>query len=78
MRIITPEDLVLYLYNETPPQKMRAIKASLASDWSLQEAFEQIISAKEQLEKLDHSPREEAIKNIFSYASKKVRHSHSH
>ena len=78
MRIITPEDLVRYLYNETSPQKAKAIKAALESDWSLREAFEQIVSAQKQLEELEKSPREEAVKKIFDHADKTVSHLHSH
>ena len=77
MRKITPEDLVQYLYHEAPPKKANAIKAALESDWSLREAFEQLVSAQKQLKEIDLSPREEAIKKILDHADKTIGHLHS-
>jgi hypothetical protein len=75
---ITPEDLVQYLYKETPPQKTMAIKAALESDWCLLEAFEQIVATQNQLHEFEHSPREEAVKRIVDHADKMISHMHSH
>ncbi|MEO6328336.1 MAG: hypothetical protein ABIO55_05365 [Ginsengibacter sp.] len=78
MRIITPEDLVQYLYNETSPQKTKAIKAALENDWSLREAFEQLVSVQKKLKDVDLSPREEVVKKILDHADKTISHLHSH
>jgi hypothetical protein len=77
MRNITSDDLVLYLYNETPFQRMKGIKAAIAGDWSLSEAFEQIVSVKNQLEEVDLSPRQEAVKKILDHANKTISQLHS-
>ena len=76
MSKITPEDLVQYIYSETSTQKTEAIKAALENDWSLREAFEQIVSAQNQLKNAKLSPREESIKKILDYAEKGVNHLH--
>lgn len=76
MHKITPEDLVQYLYHETPLKKTNEIKAALDSDWSLREAYEQLVSAKKLL-KPDISPREEVIKKILDHADKTISHLHS-
>lgn len=44
MHNFTPEDLLLYLYNETSPAQTAEIKAALETDWSLREKFEVITS----------------------------------
>ncbi|MEO6455432.1 MAG: hypothetical protein ABIN97_15235 [Ginsengibacter sp.] len=78
MNNITPEDLVQYLYNETSSEKTMAIKAALESDWSIREAFDQMVAAQKQLEEVKLSPREEAIKEILDHADKTISHQHSH
>ncbi len=78
MRIITPEDLVQYLYNETSPHKESEIKTALENDLELREAFEQMVLAKKQLQEQQHSPREEVMKKILDHADKTFTHLHSH
>lgn len=72
MHNFTSEDLLQYLYNETSPQLTAQIKAALETDWSLLEKFEVISSAKQRLEVLKLSPRQETIDNILNYAEKAV------
>lgn len=72
MHNFTPEDLLQYLYNETSSIQSAQIKAALETDWSLREEFEVISSAKQRLETLKISPRQEAIDNILNYAEKAV------
>jgi hypothetical protein len=72
MHNFTPEDLLLYLYNETSPAQTAAIKAALETDWSLREKFEVITSAQSRLESLKMSPSQKSIDNILSYAEKAV------
>ena len=78
MRIFTTEDLLQYLYHETSPKKSAAIKAALETDWSLQEAFEILVSGQKQLEELHLSPRENVVKTICDYADKAVSQLHPH
>lgn len=72
MHSFTPEDLLLYLYNETLPAQTAAIKAALETDWSLREKFEVLNSAYSRLETLKMSPSQKTIDNILSYAEKAV------
>ncbi len=72
MHNFTPEDLLLYLYNETSPAQTAQIKAALETDWSLREKFEVITSAQKRLEALKMTPSQQTIENILSYAEKAV------
>ncbi len=72
MHNFTPEDLLLYLYNETSPAQTAEIKAALEMDWSLREKFEVITSAIQRLEPLKMSPSKQTIDNILNYAEKAV------
>jgi hypothetical protein len=68
MPIFTPEDLILFVYQETSPENTTAIQHALASDWALQEKFQVIQSSVEELNTELYSPREETISNILNYA----------
>lgn len=72
MHNFTPEDLLLYLYNETSPAQTAEIKAALETDWSLREQFEVIASAQQKLEVLKMSPSQQTVDNILNYAEKAV------
>ncbi|MGB4844239.1 MAG: hypothetical protein WBP16_07230 [Ferruginibacter sp.] len=72
MHNFTPEDLLLYLYNETSPAQTAQIKAALETDWSLREKFEVITSAQKRLEALKMSPSQQTVDNILNYAEKAV------
>ena len=72
MHNFTPEDLLLYLYNETSPAQTAEIKAALESDWSLREKFEVITSAQKRLVALKMSPSQQTIDKILNYAEKAI------
>lgn len=72
MHNFTPEDLLLYLYNETSPAQTAEIKAALETDWSLREKFEALTSAQKRLGALKMSPRQQTVDNILNYAEKAV------
>lgn len=72
MHNFTPEDLLLYLYNETSPSKSAEIKAVLETDWSLREQFEAIRSTQQKLETLKMSPSQQTVDSILNYAEKAV------
>ncbi len=72
MHNFTPEDLLLYLYNETSPAQTAEIKAALETDWSLREKFEVITSAQQKLEALKMSPSQQTVDNILNYAEKAI------
>ncbi len=72
MHNFTPEDLLLYLYNETSPAQTAAIKAALENDWSLREKFEELTTAQKQLSVIKVSPSRKTVDNILNYAEKAI------
>jgi hypothetical protein len=74
MHSFTPDELIQYVYNETPLQKTAAIKAALETDWSLREQYDEIKSALNCLENVTLSPRKKAVDKILDYAEKSVTH----
>ena len=72
MHNFTLEDLILYLYKETPQLQTAQIAAALKTDWILRDKFEVIISNQENLETLKMEPRQQTIDNILNYAEKTV------
>jgi hypothetical protein len=67
----TPEDLLLYLYNETPIQKTNAIEEALKKDWTLREKLTVLKTSMERLDKIVESPRTEVVLNVLNYAREK-------
>jgi len=69
MTLFTPEDLVMYLYQETSPEKTAAIELALQQDWTLREKFEVLRKATTSLDKTPiASPRTETVLNVLNYA----------
>jgi hypothetical protein len=69
MTLFTPEDLVMYLYNETSAEKTAAIELALLNDWTLREKLQVL---RDSVTHLEHqplvSPRTEVILNVLNYA----------
>lgn len=70
MHNFTPEDLLLYLYNETSTSQTAAIKAALETDWSLREKFEELTLGQKELSLIKLSPARKTVDNILNYAEK--------
>ena len=64
----TPEDLLLYLYNETSAEQTRAINAALQKDWTLREKLNVLNISMERLDKIIVSPRTEVVLNILHHS----------
>ncbi len=64
----TPEDLLLYLYNETSAEQTRAINAALQKDWTLREKLNVLIISMERLDKIIVSPRTEVVLTVLNHA----------
>ena len=71
MRNFTPEDLLLYLYKESSPQLTAAITQALELDWTLREKSNVLKTSMLGLDKIQQSPRTEAVLNILNYAREK-------
>jgi hypothetical protein len=68
MSIFTPEDLILYVYQETSPSETTLIKDALANDWALQQKFNVIEASVHQLSTELYAPRAESVLNVLNYA----------
>jgi len=68
MTNFTPEDLLLYLYNETSIKQTAAIEAALQKDWTLREKLTVLKASMQRLDKITTSPRTEVVLNVLNYA----------
>ena len=68
MTNFTPEDLLLYLYNETSAEQRTAIETALEKDWTLREKLHVLKASMERLDKLTESPRTEVVLNVLNHA----------
>jgi hypothetical protein len=70
MNDYSPEDLILYLYRETPAATTAAIEEALKSDWTLREKLAVIKTSMERLDAITVTPRTEIILDILRHARK--------
>ena len=68
MENYTTDDLIQYLYQEKSDEEMKAIEAALQKDWDLNEQFKSLKEAKQGLNKLVVSPRQQSVTAILDYA----------
>src|SRR5688572_11483547 len=71
MTKFTPEDLLLYLYKESPPQLTAAIEQGLKLDWTLREKLTVLKASMQRLDQIHETPRTEVILSILNYAREK-------
>ncbi|MBI2731257.1 MAG: hypothetical protein HYX40_10980 [Sphingobacteriales bacterium] len=67
MNNFTPEDLLLYLYNEVSQEEKLAIEAQLQKDWTLREKLNILKASLRHLNEISYSPRTEVVLNILHY-----------
>ncbi len=68
MTNFTPEDILLYLYNETSAEQSRVFESALEKDWTLREKMNVLKASMQRLEKITQSPRTEVVLNVLNYA----------
>lgn len=68
MTNFTPEDLLLYLYNEVSATQASAIEDALQKDWTLREKFNVLKASMQRLDKITESPRTEVVLSVLNYA----------
>lgn len=68
MTNFTPEELLLYLYNETSDKQTTAIEAALAKDWTLREKLNVLKASMQRLDKITVAPRTEVVLNVLNHA----------
>jgi len=69
MNNYSPEDLLLYLYNETSAEATAAIDAALQQDWTLREKLAVLKASQQRLDAIVETPRTEVVLNILRYAA---------
>ncbi len=68
---ITQDELLQYLYNEGSPERKQHIKQELETSKELQEKFNELIIAKNHLDKIKLiSPDQRSVDNIFNYGKR--------
>lgn len=72
MANFTPEDLLLYLYNEMEPASKLELEKALESDWTLREKLGVLKTSMQRLDRLVESPRTEVVLNILRHASQEL------
>ena len=69
MNNYSPEDLLLYLYNETSAEATAAIDAALEKDWTLREKLSVLKASQQRLDAIIESPRTEVVLSVLRYAA---------
>ena len=72
MANFTPEDLLLYLYNEMKPASRLELEKALETDWTLREKLGVLKTSMQRLDRLVQSPRTEVVLNILRHASQQL------
>lgn len=68
MTNFTPEDLLLYLYNEMSPDQKAEIEKALEKDWTLREKLGVLKASMYRLDKIVEAPRTEVVLNVLRQA----------
>ena len=68
---LTPEDLLLYLYNETTPRQTAVIEKALKKDWTLREKLTVLKTSMQRLDKIKQTPRTEVVLSVLNYSREK-------
>jgi hypothetical protein len=72
MSNFTPEDLLLYLYNDMDAATRLQVETQLEKDWTLCEKLAVLKAAKDRLNRLTESPRTEVILTIMHKAAERL------
>jgi hypothetical protein len=72
MTNFTPEDLLLYLYNETSTEETAKIEAALKKDWTLREKLNVLKASMQRLDKITETPRTEVVLNVLNHAREQI------
>jgi hypothetical protein len=68
----TPEDLIMYLYNEINEEMRINIENRLAADWALREKLQVLKESLTRLGKAELlSPRQKTVQAVLQYATVK-------
>lgn len=68
IKTFTQNDVIRYVYNETPEEESELIAYTLLTDSQLQAFYDEMLALKKDLNKTDIGPSERAIQNILAYS----------
>jgi hypothetical protein len=68
IKTFTPNDVIRYIYNETPEEESEQIAYTLLTDSQLQAFYDEMLALKKDLNKTDIGPSERVIQNILAYS----------
>ena len=68
IKTFTQNDVIRYVYNETPEEESELIAYTLLTDSQLQAFYDEMLVLKKDLNKIDIGPSERAIQNILAYS----------
>jgi hypothetical protein len=66
IKTFTQNDVIRYIYNETPEEESELIAYTLLTDSQLQTFYDEMLALKKDLNKIDIGPSERAIQNILA------------
>ena len=66
IKTFTQNDVIRYVYNETPEEETELIAYTLLTDSQLQAFYDETLALKKDLNKIDIGPSERAIQNILA------------
>ena len=66
IKTFTQNDVIRYIYNETPEEESELIAYNLLTDSQLQAFYDEMLALKKDLNKIDLEPSERAIQNILA------------
>jgi hypothetical protein len=68
IKTFTQNDVIRYVYNETPEEESELIAYTLLTDSQLQAFYDEMLALKKDLNKIDIGPTERVIQNILAYS----------
>lgn len=67
-KIVTQNDLLLYIYQETSENERAEIEQAIESDWDLNERYQSLLQTKSFLGKPKYQPSQSCIDAILQYS----------
>lgn len=66
IKTFTQNDVIRYVYNETPEEESELIAYTLLTDSQLQAFYDEMLALKKDLNKIEIGPSERVIQNILA------------
>jgi hypothetical protein len=73
-KTFTPNDIIRYIYHETPEEESQLISQNLLTDSELQAFYLEMLAITNEIHTIDIGPSELVIQNILGYSRNFVLH----